>query len=189
MGVSQECRWRRFRHVMGVATLGLFVCGGIATVPALAQSALGNFGAFSNASNEPIDIQADTLEVFDKKFYAVLTGNVSVRQGPSTLQTKKLIIYYTKKSPEGGRQNIDRLEASGKVIISSNGRQGIANSAFYDAKSDLVTMIGDVVLNDDKSVVRGERLELNLKTGVYRMLSSNSRVRILLDRSSTGSSN
>ncbi len=179
-------------RVAGVLLCGAALALGGAGHDARAQSGLGNlgnFGGLSNNSDAPIDISAEELEVFDKKRYAVLSGNVIVKQGPARMQTTRLVVYYGNTAGEGERQEIDRLEASGKVTIVSGKRKGVANQASYNARTQVVIMTGDVVLTDDKSVLTGERLELNLKTGIYRMKAKRSRVRLLFERSGNNEKN
>src|SRR5215204_6434756 len=54
-------------------------------------SALGNLGA---SNKEPIKIDADRLDVFDKEQRAVFTGNVVVVQGETTMRCSTLTVFY-----------------------------------------------------------------------------------------------
>lgn len=56
--------------------------------------ATGAFGAFSKNSNQPIDIESDTLVVHDREQYATFLGNVKAVQGTTTLRSKELKVHY-----------------------------------------------------------------------------------------------
>jgi lipopolysaccharide export system protein LptA len=64
--------------------------------PAAAATAAptGAFGAFSKNSNQPIDIESDTLVVHDREQYATFLGNVKAVQGTTTLRSKELKVHY-----------------------------------------------------------------------------------------------
>ena len=57
-------------------------------------AATGTFGAFSKNSNQPIDIESDTLVVHDREQYATFMGNVKAVQGTTTLRSKELKVHY-----------------------------------------------------------------------------------------------
>ncbi len=68
-----------------------------AAAPAAAAAtgaATGAFGAFSKNSNQPIDIESDTLVVHDREQYATFMGNVKAVQGTTTLRSKELKVHY-----------------------------------------------------------------------------------------------
>jgi lipopolysaccharide export system protein LptA len=62
--------------------------------PLLAQSPSGTFGGLSESSSEPIDIESDTLTVYDAQKYATFKGNVKAVQGTTTLRAAELVVHY-----------------------------------------------------------------------------------------------
>ena len=72
--------------------------------PPAAQSApsrpsgLGDLGA---NNKEPIKIEADRLDVFDKEQRAVYKGNVVAVQGESTMRCAELTILYEQRRAQG----------------------------------------------------------------------------------------
>jgi lipopolysaccharide export system protein LptA len=164
---------------------GILAC---VTVAAPAQAPTG-FAGFGADNKGPIQIEARELEVRDKEGLAVFTGDVTVRQGDTTLQTPKLIVHYARAAggstgaqpaAVGGGQDIERLEAAGKVLVTSKDQSATGDAANYDAKGQLLELNGNVVLTQGKNVVRGDRLVVNLDTGVARVLSTKNRVQMLL---------
>ena len=58
--------------------------------PAPAQTLNNTFGGLSENSDQPIDIESDTLTVYDAKKYATFKGNVKAVQGSTTLRATEL---------------------------------------------------------------------------------------------------
>jgi len=61
---------------------------------------------------------------------------------------------------------LTRIEARGKVLVTSkNGQDASGDWADFDVKANKVTLGGDVVLTQEKNVVRGTRLVIDMATG------------------------
>lgn len=112
-------------------------------------------------SNAPVDVAADRIELQDRADRAVLTGNVDVRQGDLTLRAGRLIVAYSRT----GGTEIQRLDASGGVTVTSPSETARSQFGVYDLDRRLITMIGDVVLTRNGSEVRGGRLVIDLDSG------------------------
>ncbi|MYZ47638.1 LptA/OstA family protein [Propylenella binzhouense] len=153
----------------------------VAAGPASTASAQGFGEAFtglSTDSDQPIQIEADQLEVQDAKKLAIYRGNVRVLQGNTVLKTAELRVYYTGRpgggaaqsastsTPQGGPagSSVERIEAYGGVVVQSDTQTATGNRAVFEMAKDTVTLIGNVVLTEADNVVRGERLVVNLKT-------------------------
>lgn len=158
-----------------------------AAAPAGAQAPTG-FAGFGGESKGPIQIEARELEVRDKEGVAIFTGSVQVKQGDTTLETPKLTVQYARDPAAAGAatgggpagsQEIERLEATGKVLVTSKDQSATGDGATYDAKSQLLELNGNVVLTQGKNVVRGDKLTVDLASGVARV-QSKSRVQMLL---------
>ncbi|WP_129792027.1 LptA/OstA family protein [Sphingosinicella sp. CPCC 101087] len=129
-----------------------------------AQAALGQ-GAGSalkgHDTDAPVDVAADRIEVQDRADRAIFTGNVEVRQGNLQLDTARLTVAYA----SAGGIEIERLEASGGVVLRSPSETARSQFAIYDLNRRLVTMIGSVTLTRGESNVQGGRLVLDLDSG------------------------
>ena len=138
--------------------------------PAMAQSLAKSFGGFSQNSNEPINIQADSLEVVDDKKIAVFDGSVKVTQGRFEMVSKRLKVTYsgdlggTKKSEQA--RGIRYIDATGKVIIKTPDEQSATSDwAKFDVAARIVTIGGNVVLSQGSNVMKGDKLVIDLNTG------------------------
>src|SRR5271168_1164150 len=90
------------RHIAhGAAAISFAVAFGTACA-ASAQSAVQGvpnaMQGFSQNRDQPIQIEAATLEMRDKKKEATFSGNVKVVQGDTTMTSKKLVVFYESNS-------------------------------------------------------------------------------------------
>lgn len=165
---------------------------GTVAAPAFAQ-APGTFTGLQVGGDQPIAIESDQLDVDDGKAIATFTGNVSVAQGPTLMKSGKLVVYYVKAPAEGdappkpaaaagampgGNNQIDRLEASGKVYIKSDDQVATAETANFDMKSQIAVLNGNVVLTQGENIARGPSLTIHMDTGVAQF--SGGRVKMLM---------
>lgn len=143
--------------------------------PAAAQDASEAFRGFSSASNDPIQIEADRLEVRDEEKLAIYQGNVRVRQGDTLLKTAELRIHYTGEAAGGAPgSGVERIETAGAVTVQSGNQTAKGDRAVFEMAKDLVTMTGNVVLTEGDNVVRGDKLVVDLKAKKARMVSASS---------------
>ena len=69
----------------------------------------------------------------------------------------------------GGSSQISRLEARGGVTVNQKDQTATGDSALFDMKSNTVTLQGNVVVSQGANVMRGERLVVDMTTGVSRV--------------------
>lgn len=168
---------------------------------------------FQQNRDQPIQIEAASLEVRDKKKEATFSGNVKVVQGDTTMTSKTLVVFYessqassgqppaktassksaAKSAPmqsatpgPGGSSSIKRLEAHGNVVVTQKDQVVTGETAVFDTKTNLITMLGGVVLTQGKNVLRGDRLMVDMTTGVSRVESDTGRVQGLFVSSGQG---
>lgn len=152
--------------------LGAMLLAGTA---ALAQEAPRRGGAgtpflgFGSSSREPVKVDANRLEVFDKESRAVYSGDVVAVQGQSILRCASMIISYAQArggaTPSPGSTSIQQIECEGPVSLLSGTLSATAQKMIYHAASDSVTLTGRVVIADCDNVQRGERVVYDVKTG------------------------
>ena len=113
-------------------------------------------------SNAPVDVSADRMEVQDRADRAVMAGNVHVKQQELTLDTARLTIAYT--NGPGGLK-MQRLDASGGVVVKSPTETARGAFGVYDLNRKLITLVGGVQLIRQQSQISGSRLVIDLTTG------------------------
>ena len=160
------------KRTLLVAMIGLGVVS-VLTASSVAQDAKGKPSGLSKNSKDPINIEADGLEVFDKDGKAVYSGNVIVTQGETVMKAKKMVIFYIRSdegqsAPAEGDAGaaIKRVEAEGDVIILEKDQIATGDKGIYEAATDIMTMTGNVTLSKGQNVTKGQKLVYNLGTGV-----------------------
>ncbi len=138
--------------VTGIATLSI---GSVA----LAQDATSALKGHN--ADAPIDVASDRIEVQDRADRAIFSGNVKVRQASLTLDTQRLTLSYS----GGDGVKINRLDASGGVVVRSPSETARGNFGIYDLDRKLITLIGAVRLDRGGSQINGQRLTIDLNSG------------------------
>jgi len=207
-------RSKLFSRIAHGACTAAFALALIAAGDAGAQSAVNGvpnaMQGFSQNRDQPIQIEAAELEMRDKKNEATFSGNVKVVQGDTTMTSKTLVVFYdsapapaapaaagkaktAKAAPmqaatpgPSGSSSIKRLEASGNVVVIQKDQVVTGDNAIFDTKTNLITMLGGIVLTQGKNVLRGDRLLVDMTTGVSRVESDSGRVQGLFQSSSPG---
>ena len=76
----------------------------------------------------------------------------------------------------GGSSSIRRLEARGSVVVTQKDQVVTGDTAIFDTRANLITMAGGVVLTQCKNVLKGDRLKVDMTTGVSRVESDGGKV-------------
>jgi lipopolysaccharide export system protein LptA len=171
----------------GVIAAAIATAAALATVDASAQGGQGKgpatpLKALSQGNDKPIKIKSATLEVRDKDRIATFSGDVQASQGDVTLRCKVLVVYYegeaaktgappAAQSGQGGQQ-VRRMVAKGGIMLTQKDQTATADTGDFDVRANTVALTGNVVVTQGQSVMRGQRLIVNLTTGVSRMESS-----------------
>jgi lipopolysaccharide export system protein LptA len=138
--------------------------------------------------DQPVQIEAATLEVRDKNKMATFSGNVQVVQGDTTMKCASLVVFYgqemgiaegsprpspTKTSPgmPQGAQNIRRIEARGGVTVVTKDQNASGDLGVYDLKAKTITLSGNVTVTQGQNVMHGERVVVDMATGNARVES------------------
>jgi lipopolysaccharide export system protein LptA len=149
--------------------------------------------------DQPVQIEAASLEVRDKNKTATFAGDVQVVQGDTTMKCQKLVVFYGQeigiaqagaqppdaKPPDAkpaptsalpgpkGAQNIRRIEARGGVTVITKDQNASGDLGVYDLVAKTITLTGNVVVSQGQNVIHGERVIVDTVTGNARVESSN----------------
>jgi lipopolysaccharide export system protein LptA len=113
-------------------------------------------------SQAPVNYAADRIELQDKQKRVVLSGNVDITQEDLRMRAARTTVAYT----DDGALRIQRIDATGGVIVTRGGERASGDVAVYDFNRKLITMLGDVSLLRGTDTLRGGRLVIDLNTGV-----------------------
>lgn len=123
----------------------------------------------------------NSLEFWETKSLAVARGEAVAVRGDKRLRADVLTAYFVKG--KDGKSQVNRVEAFDNVLISSpneivRGRRGV-----YNTQTGIVVLQGSVKITRGNDQLNGEAAEINLNTGVSRLLSGSSgRVRGFFQR-------
>jgi lipopolysaccharide export system protein LptA len=192
--------------------LRLFAAAAVALMAspvALAQGPRSEPGGLlpgAQNQDQPVQIDAKSLEVRDKQKTATFSGDVRVVQGDTTMRCKTLVVFYGEEVGIGGdkpvvraktssgtppnAQNIRRIEAHGDVTVTSKDQNASGDLGVYDLHAKTITLSGNVVVSQGKNVIHGERVIVDTVTGNARVEAapgaSQGRVRALIIPNSEG---
>lgn len=138
---------------------------------AAASVLFGASGALAQLDpRAPIDITADASDVIQSQCQSTWSGAVEALQGRTRLRAESVRMYSVKKGDGCGAS--DRMEAEGQVYFVTPERTVRADSAVYSFTGQTITLTGNVIVVQGKSVVRGDRLVINTRTGQAQMSSN-----------------
>ena len=113
------------------------------------------------SNKEPIKIDADRLDVFDKESRAVFAGNVVAVQGDTTMKCTTLTVFYEPRRQDGAARpapasapaqgaadsQIKKIDCKGPVTIVSKTQVATGDNATFDRVANKVLLIGNVALS------------------------------------------
>ena len=155
---------------------------------AAAPGALGGFGR--GDPSQPIDIDADSLDVDDKKKTAIFRGKVKAVQGDYVINTEEMIAHYTGDGgmalaapaanapapvagqPKQGAQLTQVVMPRKVDIVAKDGQRAQGNSAVFNPKTNSAKLTGDVVLSQGSSITNGNCAELDMATGLMKIIDA-----------------
>jgi lipopolysaccharide export system protein LptA len=118
-------------------------------------------------SDQPIEISADELEVLQEQSKAIFRGAVEAKQGNITLNSAIMEVFYRQKNSSEGGGNfgaVSRIEVERDVMLSTPQESAKAKRGVYKVDDQLITLTGDVILARGQNMLRGAKLDYNLKT-------------------------
>ena len=113
-------------------------------------------------SKAPVNYAADRIELQDKQNRVVLSGSVDITQAELTMRAARTTVAYT----DTGSLQIQRIEATGGVVVTRGGERASGDVAVYDFDRKLITMAGNVALRRGTDTLIGGRLVIDLTTGI-----------------------
>ena len=143
------------------------------------------FGGATNAQfapgGGPIDITADELELVDAQHLAIWRGDVEALQGRNRMRADVLNIYFSGEpsaasastgAPGRNWGKVQKVVSEGNVFFISPSQTARGDHGLYDLASNSITITGDVIVSQGQSVVHGDKMIIDVKSGRATMASS-----------------
>ncbi|SDA29708.1 lipopolysaccharide export system protein LptA [Methylobacterium sp. UNC378MF] len=182
---------RAARLLCAALATGLVLAGpALAEKPARKDSPFGNIGG---GGKDPIKIDADRLDVFDRENKAVFAGNVVAVQGDSTIRCSTMTVTYKRGKDAPGKgaktearsdardegadaaprnpaeNGIQKVDCAGPVTVVQKDQVATGDHAVFDQDAKRIVLTGNVVLSQCQNVTRGQRLVYDMNTGRANM--------------------
>jgi lipopolysaccharide export system protein LptA len=165
------------RRVWTWAFMLVLLLAGDARAQSAVQGVPNAMQGFSQNRDQPIQIEAATLEMRDKKKEATFSGNVKVIQGDTTMTSKTLVVFYESSgaaasgTPAAGAPPASPTPAAAKaapakaasIPAATPGPGGASSIKRLEAR-------GNVVVTQKDQVVTGDTAVFDTKTNLVTML-------------------
>jgi lipopolysaccharide export system protein LptA len=172
-----------------IATLA-FVLFAAAAPAAHADEAASIFQGFQAKSNDPIQVDAASLETYEDggQRVSVFSGGVTVKRGNTTMSADTIKLYSppganivggantpananaaTQAAAPAANGSFDRIEADGHIVVVSGPDKVTGDDAVVDMKANTIVVTGAVVLSQGPNVISGSKLTVDLASGRARV--------------------
>ncbi len=124
--------------------------------------------ALESDVSKPIEVEADSVEIDEGSGKSIYKGNVVLIQGSIRIDADKVtVIQHETKS--------DQIKAVGRPVRitqkSQNGKKpvkGRSSRMEYDVDSDMLYLIGNAVLTQDKDTFKSDRIAYDRKKSMIK---------------------
>ncbi len=130
-------------------------------------------------SKKPINISSKYLEVTEikngiLKFH--YKTNVVTIQGDNKVYSDELIAIYLKK-----QKKLKKITFNGNVKIKSKTTICSCNKAIYDIVNDRIFLIGNIKIFQDKNLLNGDEMIIDLKTNSTILKGTSKRINTIFN--------
>lgn len=129
-----------------------------------AQGTQVAFGAIQQNSGLPVEVTAENLSVDQAAGTAIFTDNVVIIQGEMRLSADRVLVVYDTQA-----QDVDRIEATGNVILISGTDAAESERADYNVDDGTIEMTGNVLVAQGPSALTADRMTVRLDDGTAQM--------------------
>ena len=140
------------------------LCLALAMAPFGAQAQQVAFSGLKGDSTLPVTVDADSLTVRREEGTALFTGRVVAVQGEMKLTADQVLVKYGADQSE-----IESVHATGNVVLTTPTEAASGHDALYTIATSMVVMTGDVLLTQGSNTMNGQKLVVNLTTGLGTM--------------------
>ncbi len=145
------------------------LAGAIAALSFGSVAGAQNISGFN--SDQPVNFDADRIELQDRQNRVVLSGDVVIRQGDLRMSAQRTTIAYT----DTDTLRIQRLDATGNVVVTRGNERARGDAAIYDFNRRVIILSGGVSINRGSDRLQGGRLVIDLNSGLSSVDGASSR--------------
>lgn len=112
----------------------------------------------------------ENITYYPNQQRAIALGNVMATDKDNKIYSDKMIAYFQKVGNTSNLE-IQKIEIFGNVKIVSPSANVTADRGVYLPKNSLVKLYDNVIIDQDGNIIKGDKAESNLATGISKMLS------------------
>jgi len=139
-----------------------------AAAACLAMSAAWPAHAEKADRDKPVQVEADRMHMDDLQKVGVYEGNVILTQGTMMLTAERIEVRQDDRGFAYGEAAGNPVRFRQKMDGSEEYVEGWANRVEYDARSELVKLIGAARLKRGEEELRGNLITYNARTEFYQ---------------------
>ena len=151
-----------FRPAASRPAASLLLTGAVCLAACMASS-----GAMARTSdrNQQMNVESDTNDcTLDDSGHCTLTGNVVITQGTLNIRSGKAVIYRNGGEPSraviNGSPAVMRQQLDDGSPMTAR-----ASTIDYDLRTEIITLTGNVNIEQPRGTMTGQRVVYNTKTG------------------------
>lgn len=124
-----------------------------------------------NASSGEVDIEAGEMEILETDKRAIFRGDVVAKRPGDTIRCQEMIVNYidVKQSDGSSNTEVDTLDCKSAVTITTATQTITGDLAVFQLRRNLLDVTGNVKVVQGKTVLRGPRLTVDLKSKRTKM--------------------
>ncbi|MBP9694263.1 MAG: hypothetical protein KBE16_06125 [Alphaproteobacteria bacterium] len=123
-------------------------------------------------SPEYVITARDSFTFFDNENKAHIKGLAKATYHESTIESDEILAWFHTLKTNEAQQSLKEAEAHGHVKITTPNDIAYGDKAYYNGQSEKAILTGNVRITRAKSDILGSKAEIDLKTGISKMLSS-----------------
>lgn len=157
------------KQTTGIILGALFALMVFVAAPIAARAQSGfSFDSLVGEGSKAIEVTANTLDVIQSESVARFVGNVIVSQGALELKAATITLHYTTEKSQKSNP-VSLIEAKSGVTMSSKSEAVTCEWLRYDIADARITLGGNVTLTRDGNTLSGDKLTIDLNTGLSRL--------------------
>ena len=143
---------------------------------------------FSLERDQPYEITSENMFIEREQKTIGFSGNVILKQGSAYLTADQIELFFDNSFNQEG---FYKMLASGNILIKNNDSTSITgNLATYNVSNEKIIMTENVVLKNQMSMIKGNKLILDINSGKIEIFDDKldqERVKgVLVDQSNKG---
>jgi lipopolysaccharide export system protein LptA len=133
----------------------------IMAAPALAQ----------DKDKDAVEIESNEMEILEANKTAMFRGDVVATRPKDTIRCEEMLVTYKDVQQQDGSTTteVEKIDCTGAVKIKTETQDITGSKALFLLLKDELTVTGNVTVVQDKTVLKGPQLFVNLKTRRTRM--------------------